>query len=206
MSIARTIDIIVNAHAGYPPVSDCDVLFLPCAGPQGAGEGSDFLIKFLRGRLAPGCRILTPDMPDPENPHYKPWKKAFERALCNHGDRQLFIVAHSLGASVVLKYLSEKPPLKSIVGLFLVSAVYWGLENWDVAEYGFNENFQRQLRYIPHIFFYQSKDDEVVPVSHLWHFAVALPHATIREFEHDGHLFVQGLPKLIEDMKSISKW
>lgn len=206
MNRPATIDRINNVPAGRIPVKGCDVLFVPCAGPQGAGEGSDFLLQFLRGNLEPGRKVFMLEMPDPEHPHYKPWKKTFERALRANGDQQLLIVGHSLGASVALKYLSEKPPVKSIAGLFLVGAVYWGLENWEVDEYVFSADFQRYLRYIPNIFFYQSKDDAVVPVSHMWHFAVALPQATIRQFDHDGHLFVKGLPKLVEDIRSIQKW
>jgi len=101
--------------------------------------------------------------------------------------------------------LSEKPPMKSIAGLFLIGAVYWGLENWKVQEYSFVKNFQRRLGYIPNIFFYHSKDDTVVPVSHLWRFAIALPDARIRESDHEGHLYVKGIPQLITDIKSVKR-
>jgi uncharacterized protein len=206
MNRPQIIDDVKKALASSVPANVCNILFLPCAGPQGAGEGSDFLARFLRGQLHPGCKLLIPDMPDPEDPHYKPWKRKLEHALRDHGEGKLFIIGHSLGASVVLKYLSEKPPVKSIAGLSLISAVYWGLENWEVAEYRFEKDFQRRLNYIPNIFFYHSKDDTVVPVSHLWHFAVALPDASIRQFEHEGHLYVKGIPKLVEDIKSVKKW
>lgn len=181
-----------------------DVMFLHSAGPQGVGEGSDYIARFLRHNLEPERRVFTPEMPDPEDPHYKPWKRKFEHMLRDLGDEQLCIVGHSMGASVALKYLSERPPMKSVAGLFLISAVYWGLEDWDVKEYAYEKNFQRHLGYIPNIFFYHSKDDGVVPVSHMWHFAVALPEATIRESKSEGHLFVKGIPQLVEDIKSIS--
>lgn len=196
----------MERRAASSPAKGCDILFLPCAGPQSIGEGSDFVSRFLREHLQPGSRLLVLDMPDPEAPHYKPWKRKFERALRDYGDAEVFIVAHSLGASVALKYLSEKPPVKSIAGLFLISAVYWGLENWEVGEYRFEEDFHRYLQYIPGIFFYHSKDDTVVPVSHLWQFADALPGASIRQFEHEGHLYVNGIPKLVEDIESLVKW
>jgi predicted alpha/beta hydrolase family esterase len=191
--------------AEWPETAGLDILFLHCAGPQGDGEGSNFLTRFLRAHLEPHCKVLIPHMPDPEDPHYKPWKKKLERLLRDRGDRELFIVGHSLGASVALKYLSEKPPMKAIAGLFLIGAVYWGLDDWKVSEYSFERNFHRHLGYIPNIFFYHSKDDAVVPVSHLWHFAVALPDARIREFEHEGHLYVKGIPQLLADIKSVKK-
>lgn len=182
-----------------------DVLFIPCAGPQGDGEGSDFLSAYLRRQLEPEFRMILPEMPDPEDPHYKPWKKTLEMAL-RECQRETIIVGHSLGASVALKYLSEKPPLKTVSALFLVSAVYWGLKDWKVAEYAFEQDFQLRLRYIPHIFFYHSRDDAVVPVSHLRRFADAMPGATVRELEHKGHLFGKGIPQLVADMKGLTKW
>lgn len=183
----------------------CDILFLPCAGPQGEGEGSDFLMTFLKRNLHPDVHVMKPDMPDPENPHYKPWKRTFERELRDYGNEQLFVVGHSLGASVVLKYLSERPPVKSIAGLFLVSPVFWGLDGWEVDEYAFVPNFQEYLRYIPAIYLYHSKDDAVVPVSHVRQFAIAFPCAIVREFDHDGHLYMNGIPQLVTDIKAAGK-
>ncbi|MEJ1239980.1 alpha/beta hydrolase [Chryseolinea sp. T2] len=197
----RTMDALADAVHSRRYV----ILFLTSAGPQGNGEGSDFLVKFLRGNLQAGTKILIPDMPDLEAPHYKPWKKKLERTLRDHGNEKVILIGHSIGASVALKYLSEKPPMKSIAGLFLIGAVYWGLKNWEVNEYSYEHGFQRHLQYIPNIFFYHSKDDEVVPVSHLWHFAVALPHAKIRQFDHEGHLYVNGIPSLVEDINSIDE-
>lgn len=179
-----------------------EVLFIHCAGPQGDHEGSGFLVSYLKKKLGPGYEVRFPEMPDPENPHYKPWKKELKRSLLDASD-DVILVGHSLGASVVLKYLSEKSPSKPIAGLFLVGAVYWGKEDWQVEEYELDDNFSERLPPIPNIYFYHSKDDEVVPVSHLWYFAAMLPEAKIREFDHRGHLFGNGLPELIDDIKSI---
>lgn len=181
-----------------------EVLFIHSAGPQGDHEGSGFLLSYLRKTLGSGYEVKFPEMPDPENPHYKPWKKELKKLLRRASDN-VIVIGHSLGASVVLKYLSEKSPDKRIAGLFLVSAVYWGKENWKVEEYELEDNFPNKLPPIPKIYFYHSKDDEVVPVSHLWSFASIMPDATIREFDHRGHLFGQGLPELVDDIKSINQ-
>ena len=179
-----------------------EVLFIHSAGPQGDHEGSSFLVSYLANKLGSTYSVQLPQMPDPENPHYKPWKKTLKKALLGSGD-DVIVVGHSLGASVILKYLSEKSPKKPIAGLFLVGAVYWGKKGWEVDEYWLRDDFSNNLHHIPNIFFYHSKDDEVVPVSHLWYFASAIPEAKIREFDHSGHLFGKGLPELIDDIKSI---
>lgn len=178
------------------------VLFIHSAGPQGHHEGSDYLVTYLRDTLGPGYDVLFPEMPDPENPNYKAWKEKLKKELAAVDDK-LILVGHSLGASVVLKYLSEETFQKSISGLFLIGTVYWGKKDWKVKEYVLDKDFSSKLPHIPQIFLYHSKDDEVVPVTHLRYYAEELPKARVREFDSRGHLFGKGLPELVEDIKSL---
>ena len=179
-----------------------EVMFVHSAGPQGHHEGSDYLVRYLVDALGPGYRVMHPGMPDPENPHYSDWRTRLRREFESMGD-ELILVGHSLGASVLLKYLSEEKLQARIAGLFLISAVYWGKEDWEVKEYELKLNFTSKLPSIEKIFLYHSRDDEVVPVSHVRYYAGELPNATVREFAHRGHLFGKGLPELIEDIKGL---
>jgi predicted alpha/beta hydrolase family esterase len=179
-----------------------DILFVHSAGPQGHHEGSDYLVSYLIDVLGPGYRISHPNMPDPENPHYSDWKITLRQEFASRDDG-LILIGHSLGASVLLKFLSEEKVHQRIAGLFLISAVYWGKEDWDVKEYVLKRNFTSKLPPIEKIFLYHSRDDEVVPVSHLRYYAEVLPNAISREFAHRGHLFGKGLPELAEDIKGL---
>ena len=76
-----------------------EVLFIQCAGPQGHHEGSDYLVTYLRNALGPGYQVLFPEMPDPENPHYKRWKGKLKKELASRGDK-LILVGHSLARTV----------------------------------------------------------------------------------------------------------
>lgn len=181
------------------------IVFLHSAGPQGAGEGSDYLMRYLHQRLVPSFNLVAPHMPDPENPHYATWARVLD-GLLTDGEDELILIGHSLGASVALKYLSEHQVPRTITGLFLISAVYWGTEDWEVPEYNFSLNFPSHLRDVAQIHFYHSVDDTVVPVSHLWKFAAALPDAMIREYKKEGHLFTRGIPHLVDDIKDIQPW
>jgi predicted alpha/beta hydrolase family esterase len=53
------------------------------------------------------------------------------------------------------------------------------------------------------IFIYQSKDDKVVPYSHLEKYKKALPNAIIREFKKRGHFDQSKFPELIKDVKGL---
>lgn len=180
------------------------VLFIHSGGTQGPHEGSDDLVRHLRKGLREDHVVLYPRMPEPDTPEYELWKLTIDRELSSLDD-EVILVGHSLGASVLLKYLSEEPCEKSILGLFLVAPVFFGRRGWKVDEYVLRTDFETNLRRIPRIFLYHSRNDNVVPFNHLIQFADKLPHAVSRAFENRGHLFTTGLPELVDDIRNLSR-
>lgn len=179
------------------------VLFIHSGGTQGLHEGSDDLVRHMRKGLHNDHVVLYPRMPEPDNPEYELWKLTIDRELAALDD-EVILVGHSLGASVLLKFLSEEPCEKSIIGLFLVAPVYFGMRGWKVDEYVLRPGFETNLHRIPRIVFYHSRNDDVVPFNHLIQFADRLPYAVSRAFENRGHLFTSGLPELVEDIRNLS--
>jgi uncharacterized protein len=179
------------------------VLFIHSGGDQGPHEGSNDLVTYLQHTLGTGYDVLYPKMPHPENPEYIHWRMQLAIELAGVEDAPI-LVGHSLGGSVLLKYLSEERCEKPIAALFIVASPYWGKKNWRVDEYKLKEDFAARLPPIPRIFLYHSRNDEVVPFGHLVLYAGKLPNATVREFESHGHLFSKGLPELVEDIKSLT--
>lgn len=178
------------------------VLFVHCGGSQGLHEGSNDLVNYMRDRLGREYEVLYPIMPDPESPEYLLWKLILAREITRLEGSPI-LVGHSLGGSVLLKYLSEEAPDKSISGLFLIAAPYWGKQDWQADEYILREDFSSGLAGIPQIFLYHSLNDEVVPFSHLKFYAEKLPFAVIRESGNRRHLFYTGLPELVADIRSL---
>jgi uncharacterized protein len=178
------------------------VLFIHSGGAQGWKQGSSYLLTYLKTMLGNDYQVLSPEMPEPEHPEYDHWKDELERDFALLREDSI-LVGHSLGGSVLLKYLSEQRFEIPIAGLFIVAAPYWGLDRWEVEEYRLTDNFQQHLPPINKLVLYHSSNDEVVPFSHLNMYAAKLPWATIRE-THGHHLFHQGLPELIADIKALS--
>lgn len=179
-----------------------EILFVHSAGPQGFHNGSDFLLTYLIDNLGETYQIHHPSMPHPENPDYDTWRSRLEKAFDVLSNNTI-LVGHSFGGSTLVKYLSETRHRKTIDGLFLVAAPYWGATDWEVDEYSLRENFSSNLPAIRRVFLYHSKDDQVVPVEHLNYYAGQLPKATIRPRNWGGHLFGNGLPELVEDIKNL---
>src|ERR1043165_538898 len=100
------------------------ILFIPSAGPKGAREGSSDMVAQLRPGLGRGYDVRFPLMPAPDAPRYAAWRDTIEDELAALPADAL-IVAHSLGGSMLLKTLSDRPHDRALAGLFLVATPFW---------------------------------------------------------------------------------
>lgn len=179
------------------------VLFIHSAGPQGAHSGSGDLVAHLKQALGSKYRVICPKMPDPENPSYELWKQQLEKEL-ESVENDVILIGHSLGGSVLVKYLAEEKHQKPVAGLCLVAAPFWGKKGWKSKEFALPNN-RSKLSQLPGIFLFHSSDDEVVPPDHLTYYAETLPMAVVRNLTNVGHLFTNGSPELVTVIKRLSK-
>lgn len=179
------------------------IFFLHSGGPQGSHEGSSDFITWLKKELGTGYEIMHPIMPHPDSPDYESWREKLNTELPKLNDEAIF-VGHSLGGSILLKYLAEESFDRSVAGLFLVSVPFWGGdENWDHDEFKLHDRFIETLPEMSQIFLYHSKSDPVVPFAHQALYAKALPKSIVREIDGKEHAFARGLPELVEDIQSL---
>jgi uncharacterized protein len=177
------------------------VLFVH-GGGQGAHEEDKKLAANLRDVLGAAYDVRHPKMPDENRPEYEAWRDQISRELAAL-DGEVILVGHSLGASILLKYLSEEKVEKHVAGIFLVAPPYWGAEDWEVGEYALQENFASKLPKDLPMFFYHSRDDEWVPFAHLALYAEKLPQATVRGFDGRGHQFKDDLSEVVRDIERL---
>jgi predicted alpha/beta hydrolase family esterase len=177
------------------------VLFVH-GGGQGAYEEDKKLATNLRDVLGAAYEVRCPKMPDEDRPEYETWKERIARELTTL-DGEVILVGHSLGASILLKYLSEEKAEKPVAGVFLVAPPYWGAEDWEVSEYALQADFASKIPKELPVFFYHSRDDEWVPFAHLTLYAEKLPQATIHQFDDRGHQFDDDLSEVTRDIKRL---
>ncbi|PTM53273.1 alpha/beta hydrolase [Desmospora activa] len=169
------------------------ILFIQGAG-HGAYEEDGKLAGYLQDALGSNYNVLYPKMPNEEKPDYETWKVQISKDLSKLNGEVIF-VGHSVGGSILLKYLSEEKLTKTITSVFLIAPPY--------DESVLQEDSSSKLQEIPRIFFYHSRDDEIVPFSHLTHYAEKIPKAIIRKFDGRGHLFDNDLSEVVEDIKGL---
>lgn len=147
-------------------------------------------------------RVITIPMPSKDFAQYKYWKIMFEKVLPMIWDDDV-LIWHSMWAIFLLKYFSENPIPKSIWQFHLVAPAMvdtpveklWSfLFNWELENF---KHIQGKL------YFYFSKDDDIVPFENYDLFKQTLPDA-IYNIYYDYWHFVTN-PKLNELIKTI-KW
>ena len=156
----------------------------------------------LQDELGPEYDVRTPKMPDEDSPEYEAWRGRISQELSTM-DGKAILVGHSVGAFVLLKYLSEEAVEGPFAGLFLVAAPYVGTGGWEIEEDAIREDFALKLPEGLPIFFYHSRDDEEVPFVHLALYAEKLPRATLREFDGRGHQFDDDLSEVARDIEGL---
>jgi predicted alpha/beta hydrolase family esterase len=176
---------------------------------QGAGSGAyeedEQLVESLRRSLGPRYEVRYPAMPDEDNAPYDEWRQQIEQELADVPG-QAFLVGHSVGASVIAKWLSERKDETVIAGVFLAACPFWGGDGWRYDGY---EEFElppgiaaRLPKGMP-IYLYHCRDDATVPFDHLALYAQTLPQATVRALDEGGHQFNDDLSAVARDIETL---
>ena len=177
------------------------VLFIQ-GGGNGGYEADAKLADSLKAALGNGYEVIYPQLQSDESVSDFGWPGQIGKEI-NDITGDVILVGHSLGASLILKYLSETKIQKKISGIFLIATPFWsGDEDW-VKGLTLQPDFAGKLPGNIPIFLYHSMDDEEVPFEHLSLYAQKLPQATVHEIKKGGHQFNNDLTFVAEDIKKL---
>jgi predicted alpha/beta hydrolase family esterase len=177
------------------------VLFIQGAG-VGAHNEDKKLADSLRQALGSDYDVRYPLMPDEGNAPYEQWKQQIETELAVMSGPVL-LVGHSVGASILAKCFTEIAINTPIAGIFLASTPFWGGDGWRYEGYQKLElpkDFAVKLPQDAPVFLCHSRDDEIVPFSHLALYTKILPKAKVREIESGGHQLNNDLAMIAKDI------
>jgi uncharacterized protein len=181
------------------------VLFIHGAG-GGAYAADRALANSLQHALGTAYHVEYPQMPDEENAPYLEWAAEIDSRL-RAATSAVALVGHSVGGSVLLKYLCDRKPERRIAGLFAIATPYWGADKfWRWEEVTLPENAASKLACHGPLFLYHSRDDEVVPFTHLGLYEARFPTATIRALDGRGHQFNDDLAVVGADLRDNAKF
>lgn len=179
------------------------VLFIH-GGGDGGYEADTALVVSLQAALGREYEINYPKiLPDETIEDVAPlWLNQIDKAL-SADKNEIILTGHSLGGSMLLKYLSENKIRENIAGIFLIAPPFWsGDQDW-VQPLKLQKDFSDKLQKDIPIFFYQCKDDDVVPFDHFTIYQQNVPWATFREIESGGHQLDNDLSLVAKDIKEL---
>lgn len=105
------------------------ILFIQSGGKNGY-ETDKSLVASLQKEIGTDYNIQYPELESNESLPDFGWTEQISKQIAEMKGA-FFLVGHSLGASMILKYLTEKTVNKNIKAIFLAATPFWsGNEDW----------------------------------------------------------------------------
>ena len=114
------------------------------------------------------------------------WKRALEQSFETLEDGAI-LVAHSVGATILLKVLTETTVRRKFGALFLLAAPFVGERGWSADELQLPAPLGALLPNNVPIHFYHGLHDETAPPSHVDLYARAIRQAHIHRLPGRDH-------------------
>lgn len=174
---------------------------------QGAGavtrQEEQVIADALKARLGDDFTILLPTIQDADHPTYQAWEEALTTNL-NSSSGSVILLGHSFGASVILKHFSKEPVPDKVIGIILFGVPYWKDQDWNISEYEIKDDFVANLSKLNNIYFYHSKDDEVIPDHQFKSYQKLIPQAHWRVLSGVDHSYHGAIPNMVTDIRELA--
>ena len=159
--------------------------------------------EFFDKELGKKFQIIRPRMPLSENAKYEDWKIHFDLHL-PYLRHNIVLIGWSLGGIFLAKYLSENKFPKKIAAVFLISPPFDNtLKEELVGGFKLKRDLSK-LDKIPNLTFMFSKDDKVVPISHMRKYRAKLSNVKFVVYKSkNGHFLVAKFPEITQIIKKL---
>jgi pimeloyl-ACP methyl ester carboxylesterase len=164
---------------------------------QGGGEGThddwdDKLVDSLRRELGDGYEIRYPRMPTEDDPSAVAWAPAIHDALATLQDGAI-VVGHSVGGTVLIQTLVERPPDVTLGAIVLLAAPFAGDGGWPGDDFEMGSDLGALLPAGVPVHVFHGLADEDVPPAHADLYAVAIPQAQVHRLPGRDHQLANDL-------------
>jgi pimeloyl-ACP methyl ester carboxylesterase len=173
---------------------------------QGAGEGTydewdDKLVASLRRELGDEYDVRYPRMPDEDDPSEDAWGAAIRHELDNLEDGAV-VVGHSMGGTILIHELAERPPERRLGAIVLVAAPFVGVGGWPGDGFELPDDLGARLpRDVP-VHLFHGLDDDTAPPEHADLYARAIPQAQVHRLPGRDHQLGNDLAEVASAIRS----
>ena len=173
------------------------ILFIQGGGAGTHDEWDDMLVESLSRELGDGHEVRYPRMPDEDDPSLDTWGPVIRRELADAGDGAV-VVGHSVGATILVKTLVDRPPTTVLGAIVLIAAPFVGGEGWPGDELELPMDLGARLPHGVPVHLFHGLRDETAPPSHVDLYARAIPHATVHRLPGRDHQLNDDLSEVAE--------
>ena len=154
------------------------VLFIQGGGAGTHDEWDDKLVDSLARELGDGYEIRYPRMPAEDDPSDAAWGPAISEAMTALEDGAV-VVGHSVGGTLLIHTLVERPPDVGLAAIVLIAAPFVGAGGWPGEEFELPGNLGALLPAGVQVHVFHGLEDEEVPRAHANLWASAIPQAHV---------------------------
>ena len=162
------------------------MLFIQGGGAGAHDEWDDKLVHSLGRELGDRYEVRYPRMPDEDDPSYATWSAAIRRELADLDDGAV-VVGHSVGATILVNSLAERPPARELGAIVLIAAPFVGAGGWPGTEFELPHDLGARLPKGVPVHVFHGLGDEIAPPSHADLYARAIPQARLHPLPDRGH-------------------
>lgn len=150
------------------------VLFIQGGGRGTHDEWDDKLVDSLRRELGDGYDVRYPRMPAEDDPDLATWSEAIRGELTDLADGAV-VVGHSVGGTILLATLAERPPPRRLDAVVLIAAPFVGPGGWPGEGLELPADLGARLPPGTRVLVFHGLDDDTAPPSHAELYALAIP-------------------------------
>lgn len=154
------------------------VLFVQGGGAGTHDEWDDALVDSLRAGLGAGYEVRYPRMPQEDDPSYPRWSEAIWREMADFAEGAV-VAGHSVGGTVLVQALAERPPRRSLGAIVLIAAPFVGPGGWPGDDFELSADLGGRLPSGVPVHVFHGAQDETAPPTHARLYADAIPHAQV---------------------------
>jgi pimeloyl-ACP methyl ester carboxylesterase len=173
------------------------VLFIQGGGAGAYDEWDDKLFDSLRRELRDGYEVRYPRMPDEDDPSYARWSAAIRREMRALDDGAV-VVGHSVGGTILINALAERPPERELGAIVLIAAPFVGADGWPGDEFELPHDLGARLPHGVPVHVFHGLEDETAPSSHADLYVRVIPQAQLHRLPGRDH-------QLDNDLSEVAK-
>ena len=177
------------------------VLFIQGGGAGAHDQWDDKLVDGLRRELGDGYEVRYPLMPDEADPSYARWSAAIRREMAALED--VVVVGHSVGGTILINALAERPPERKPRAVVLVAAPFVGTDGWPGTEFELPSDLGARLPGEVPVHIFHGLQDQTSPPSHADLYARAVPQAQLHRLPGRDHQLGNDLSEVANEIRHL---